>query len=54
MASRMGLVWGEEEAVFPTAEACHAYPTADNIKAGFGMAGIFPLSREAVDTTQVG
>ncbi len=34
----------------------HVYPTAitaQNVKAGFRKAGIFPLSRAAVDTTQV-
>ncbi|CAM4570275.1 unnamed protein product [Leuciscus chuanchicus] len=58
MASRMGLVRGDFvvgkkqfssllKAVYPTAV------TAQNIKAGFRKAGIFPLSRGAVDTTQV-
>ncbi|CAM4568477.1 unnamed protein product [Leuciscus chuanchicus] len=57
MASRMGLVRGDLvvgkefssllKTVYPTAV------TAQNIKAGFWKAGIFPLSRGAVDTTQV-
>ncbi|KAK9957712.1 hypothetical protein ABG768_011935 [Culter alburnus] len=58
MASRMGLVRGYLvvgkkqfspllKNVYPTAV------TAQNIKAGFRKAGIFPLSRGAVDTTQV-
>ncbi|KAK9976532.1 hypothetical protein ABG768_021737 [Culter alburnus] len=58
MASRMGLVRGDLvvgkkqfspllKTIYPTAV------TAQNIKAGFRKAGIFPLSRGAVDTTQV-
>ncbi|CAM4608595.1 unnamed protein product [Leuciscus chuanchicus] len=58
MASRMGLVRGDLvvgkkqfssllKTVYPTAVTAH------NIKAGFRKAGIFPLSRGAVDTTQV-
>ncbi len=58
MASRMGLVRGNivvgKRQFSPVLK--HVYPTAvtaRNIKAGFRKAGIFPLSRAAVDTTQV-
>ncbi|KAJ8369676.1 hypothetical protein SKAU_G00097040 [Synaphobranchus kaupii] len=58
MASRMGLVRGDivvgKKQFSPLLK--HVYPTAvtaENVKAGFRKAGIFPLSREAVDTTQV-
>ncbi|KAL1277010.1 hypothetical protein QQF64_023683 [Cirrhinus molitorella] len=58
MASRMGLVRrdivvGKKQF---SALLKHVYPTtitAENIKAEFRKAGIFPLSRAAVDTTQV-
>ncbi|ROL41877.1 Myb-like protein V [Anabarilius grahami] len=58
MASRMGLVRGDlvvgKKQFSPLLK--NVYPTAviaQNIKAGFRKAGIFPLSRGAVDTTQV-
>ncbi|KAJ8340702.1 hypothetical protein SKAU_G00353350 [Synaphobranchus kaupii] len=58
MASRMGLVRGDlvvgKKQFSPLLK--HVYPTAvtaENVKAGFRKAGIFPLSREAVDTAQV-
>ncbi|KAJ8340714.1 hypothetical protein SKAU_G00353470 [Synaphobranchus kaupii] len=58
MASRMGLVRGDlvvgKKQFSPLLK--HVYPTAvtaENVKAGFCKAGIFPLSREAVDTAQV-
>ncbi|KAJ8333738.1 hypothetical protein SKAU_G00410570 [Synaphobranchus kaupii] len=57
MASRMGLVRGDlvvgKKQFSPLLK--HVYPTAvtaENVKAGFRKAGIFPLSREAVDTAQ--
>ncbi|KAK9977108.1 hypothetical protein ABG768_018929 [Culter alburnus] len=57
MASRMGLVRGDlvvgKKQFSPLLKTI--YPTvvtAQNIKAGFRKAGIFPLSRGAVDTTQ--
>ncbi len=57
MASRMGLVRGDivvgKKQFSPVLK--HVYPTAvtaQNVKAGFRKAGIFPLSRAAVDTTQ--
>ncbi len=58
MASRMGLVRGDIVVGKRQFSALlkHVYPTAvtaKNIKAGFRKAGIFPLSRAAVDTTQV-
>ncbi|KAI2645013.1 MFS-type transporter clz9 [Labeo rohita] len=58
MASRMGLVRGDVVVGKKQFSALlkHVYPTAataENIKAGFHEAGIFPLSRAAVDTTQV-
>ncbi|XP_042578769.1 tigger transposable element-derived protein 6-like [Cyprinus carpio] len=58
MASRMGLVRGDIVVGKKQFSALlkHVYPTAvtaQNIKAGFRKAGIFPLSRAAVDTTKV-
>ncbi|KAF4115330.1 hypothetical protein G5714_002819 [Onychostoma macrolepis] len=58
MASRMGLVRGDIVLGKKQFSALlkHVYSTAvtaQNIKAGFCKAGIFPLSRTAVDTTQV-
>ncbi len=58
MASRMGLVRGDIVVGKKQFSALlkHVYPTAvtaQNAKAGFRKAGIFSLSRAAVDTTQV-
>ncbi len=58
MASRMGLVRGDIVVGKKQFSAAlkHVYPTAvtaQNAKAGFRKAGIFSLSRAAVDTTQV-
>ncbi|XP_058630156.1 transcription factor 19-like [Onychostoma macrolepis] len=58
MASRMGLVRGDIVVGKKQFSALlkHVYPTAvtaQNVKAGFRKAGIVPLSRAAVDTTQV-
>ncbi|KTF86361.1 hypothetical protein cypCar_00026295 [Cyprinus carpio] len=57
MASRMGLVRGDIVVGKKQFSALlkHVYPTAvtaQNIKAGSRKAGIFPLSRAAVDTNQ--
>ncbi|XP_073766983.1 uncharacterized protein [Danio rerio] len=58
MASRMSLVRGDVIVGKKQFSSLlkHVYPTAvtaQNIKAGFRKAGIFPLSWAAVDTTQV-
>ncbi len=58
MASRMCLVRGDIVVGKKQFSALlkHVYPTAvtaQNAKAGFRKAGIFSLSRAAVDTTQV-
>ncbi|XP_067283522.1 uncharacterized protein [Pseudorasbora parva] len=58
LASRMGLVRGDMVVGKKHFSAVlkHAYEkavTAANIKAGFRKAGIYPLSREAVDMTQI-
>ncbi|KAK7130403.1 hypothetical protein R3I93_019897 [Phoxinus phoxinus] len=58
LASRMGLVRGDMVVGKKHFSSVlkHAYEkavTAANIKAGFRKAGIYPLSREAVDMTQI-